>query len=354
MSALEVRPLLSTDEDLARYVDFYGRNGTPRSVDYARWQFLQPSPGNFWVEVAVDEPEAGAARVVATYGSQPLRFRVDQQVVQGYQAVDAATDEAYRGRGLFGTMANTVADRAAADGAQVVFGFPAGGGSTRGHFGRIGWTSLDPVPFIVRPLRTGFVTSRLFKGLSLPSVTIPVRAPRFERGAELVEIDRFGAEFDELWAMFAARVGVAVERDAAYLNWRIVDKPGEAYRRAAVYENGVLQGFVAWVLRLGKHGGNVGYIVELLHRPGRTDVGRSLLRHAMRTMADEGGDLVLAWNFGHSPNHMAFVSTGFVPFIERLRPIELHFGARTLGGCTSAAVTQREAWYLSYCDSDTV
>lgn len=47
----------------------------------------------------------------------------------------------------------------------------------------------------------------------------------------------------------------------------------------------------------------------------------------------------------------------FVPFPERFRPIELHFGARgfgSYGSQASAALHQRSNWYIRYLDSDTV
>ncbi len=39
---------------------------------------------------------------------------------------------------------------------------------------------------------------------------------------------------------------------------------------------------------------------------------------------------------------------------ERLRPIELHFGARALDASLEAVVYDAARWYLSYADSDTV
>ena len=103
-----------------------------------------------------------------------------------------------------------------------------------------------------------------------------------------------------------------------------------------------------------KHGGRVGYILELLYDPGLHVAGAALLANALARMASDGADAVLAWCFGHSPNARAFRKTGFLPLPSRLRPIELHVGVRVLDESLSELLTDRRSWYMSYCDSDTV
>ena len=88
------------------------------------------------------------------------------------------------------------------------------------------------------------------------------------------------------------------------------------------------------------------------HDPGAgAGVMAPLLAQAMVRMREAGADVVLAWSMDHSFNRKAFRRLGFFTLPERLRPIELHFGVRPLG---DAPVTDRNNWYLSYCDSDTV
>ncbi|MBM4780049.1 MAG: hypothetical protein GQE15_20280 [Archangiaceae bacterium] len=63
---------------------------------------------------------------------------------------------------------------------------------------------------------------------------------------------------------------------------------------------------------------------------------------------------MIAWCLEHSPNHRAYRSNGFFPLPERLRPIELHVGVRSLAAPAEANLGNRRNWYLSYLDSDTV
>jgi hypothetical protein len=62
----------------------------------------------------------------------------------------------------------------------------------------------------------------------------------------------------------------------------------------------------------------------------------------------------LSWCFPHSPNYSSFRLNGFVVLPERLRPIELHFGARAFDDGLARLVHDRSQWYVSYLDSDTV
>ena len=120
---------------------------------------------------------------------------------------------------------------------------------------------------------------------------------------------------------------------------------------------GVLEGdrpvaFLAYDLQ-NKHGGRVGYILELLHLPGHGSAARRLLRLATRELYVSGAEVVLSWCLEQSPNRSVFMLNGFVPLPERLRPIELHAGVRPLA-TQESDVAIRSSWYLSYVDSDTV
>src|SRR6185369_6421335 len=107
-----------------------------------------------------------------------------------------------------------------AAGAQLVYGFP-NGQSAYGFHSRLGWTMLDPVPFLARPLRTGALTRRLRAPWNrLPSFPIPSRRPRLGATQEIRPVRRFDATHEAVWRSFARGVGVAVDRSAAYLDWR--------------------------------------------------------------------------------------------------------------------------------------
>lgn len=348
------RPMERSEEDLSRFKACFDRNGSPRTVEHLRWQYFDNPTGKLYVELAV--PPEDASRLAGIYSVMPIRLWVEGAVTTGVQSLDTLTDQDFRGQGLFVKMAKRVFDRCASDHVACVYGFP-NKNSAHGFFQRLEWQRLDPVPFLLKPLRANYALRRV-KQLGevaslLPSIplTLGLRA-RLDRRADVRVIDRFGAEFDSLWSDFAARIPVAVHRDAEYLNWRLVDKPGHFYRRLAIYRGDQVVAFVAYDVQ-DKHGGRVGYILELLHRPGEAAAARRLLRLATRELYLSGAEVILSWCLEHSPNRSAFLREGFLPLPEKLRPIELHVGARALAQ-PQAPFGDRTRWYLSYLDSDTV
>lgn len=343
-----------TPEDVGLYKDLFDRNGSGRSLAHLQWQFIANPTGRLNVEFAQAE---GSDRLAAIYATMPVDMLIQGKVHAACQSLDTLTDAAFRGRGLFVKMARSAFERAEVEGDACVYGFP-NGNSAHGFFERLGWSRLDPVPFMVLPLRLNYLLRRLPRigaGLAhLPAIPLSfLRPPRLPSHREFRPITRFGPEVDGLWAQFAAGTPVAVHRNASYLNWRLVDKPEEKYQRIGLFENGELRGFAAWCVK-EKHGGRIGYVLELIHQPGAESVGRALLEYVIADLKASDAEVVLAWSLEQSPNHGAYRRVGFRTLPERLRPIELHVGVRPLRAPAQANLGNRLNWYLSYLDSDTV
>jgi hypothetical protein len=340
-----------TEGDFGCFAQCFTGNGMPRSVDAVRWQFGRNPTGKLWVDFAV---QAGSSpeHLAAIYAVLPARVRQSGALRTAAQSVDTITDEAFRGRGLFLKLAKSCYARAGGAGAAFVFGFP-NGNSAHGFFKKLGWASLDPVPFLIRPLRVRYVAAKL--GIAsrwVPDLAVPVLAPRLPKGQRIAPMEAWDERATEVWAAFREGVKVAVERDATYLRWRLA-RPGARYVGLGVFEGERLLAFGIYCVT-EKHGGRVGYVLELLHRPEHARAASALLGSILARMRVEGADVALAWNLPHSRNHRAFRWAGFLTLPERMRPIELHFGARSFEEPADPAVTDRRSWYLSYCDSDTV
>jgi hypothetical protein len=353
---LSQRPLEGTLADLELlHACFAKNNDRPRSKLSLSWLYHEHTvPDRTFVHVA--ETPSGD-RLAAVYATLPSWVSVRGERRLGLQSLDTLTDADYRGRGLFISLARSAYARAAEAGATFVYGFP-NGNSQSGFFKKLGWHRLDPVPFLIRPIRPRYIASKIQAlrsvarfvpnpPLALPWVPLPP-------GRKLIQLHNFDERATALWQEFKSQgVEVAVERDANYLNWRIARKPENEYRTLALEKAGRLEALCSFAIK-GKHGGRVAYILELLHQPGATVSAALLLTRAVAACASAGADAVLSWCFGHSPNYSSFLWNGFVVLPERLRPIELHFGARALDDRFASVVHERSSWYLSYLDSDTV
>ncbi|HEX8654756.1 MAG TPA: GNAT family N-acetyltransferase [Allosphingosinicella sp.] len=291
-----------------------------------------------------DGPGGTGAVAVATAGGEiigvnafmPSRFRIGERTGRAYQSMDTIVTPAARGKGVFGRLINCFYDEGEAD---LLYGFP-NANSSPGFFGKLGWAHFGSVPMLFRPLRSGYFLKRVSR--FLPDLPIPMLA----RGAENFER---ALGFDEratgAWRRFSSDIGCAVERDAAFLNWRLRDNPSERYDILQAEDGS----FVAHALS-DKHGGRIGYVMEAIGGPATLP---GLIAAALRELQASRADAALAWCLPGSPNYAAYRKAGFYPLPEPLRPIVINFGARALAA-PAAAVENVRGWYISYLDSDTV
>jgi GNAT superfamily N-acetyltransferase len=352
--ALTSRALGADADDVRRLRDCFVQNSErQRSQASFEWLYLRNPSGRLFVNVAATPDE----RVVAVYASLPSWVRCGGRRLLALQSLDTLTDREYRGRGLFVTLARSLYERAGVAGCGFVYGFP-NGNSVHGFFNKLDWSSLDPVPFLIRPLRLQYGVSRLEKlrpwASWIPNVPLALPWVPSPPGTRVTSLSRFDERASELWSHFhEGRIGVAVERDAAYLNWRLCDKPDEQYQTLAVEQkDGSLAALCTFAVK-DKHGGRIAYIMELLHRPAATLAASLLLARCVAEAARQGADAILAWCLPHSPNIGSYRLNGFITLPRPMRSIELHFGARAFEP-SAALVGDRASWYVSYLDSDTV
>lgn len=303
------------------------------------WRFAANPHGAAKFAVAMDGGE-----VVGMIALVPTRLRSGGKAALGYQAIDTMVDEAYRGHGLFvklGALAQ-VAERL---GGSVLWGLP-NANAAPGWYGRLGWRNFGPVPMLIRPLRSGFVLGRVHKALG--RLDVPLVGRPSETFDTLGPADLQG--FDELWADLASPSGTSIDRSAAWLRWRLFDKPGTDYRVVGARQGSRLDALVATRIA-DKHGARLCYVMDALARPSDGESLTRMLRSELAAAAAAGAGAALAWCPAHAPAYRSYRRAGFLPFPARFRPIEINFGARPLDAKAGEVVAA--PWTLSLLDSDT-
>jgi hypothetical protein len=345
---LEFRPMSSSESDLRLFHDCFSANGSPRSMEMLRWQYFDHAAGPLLVDFALTpEPDR---RLAAIYAVAPVIMRAGATKVLGVQSLNTLTDEAYRGRGLFVQMAKSLFARATNAGTALVYGFP-NGNSAHGFFKRLEWTSFDPMPVLIHPLRTGYVLRKIGARALAGVLDFPMsfkRRPKLPPRFTLRTLPAIGAEFDAVWDAFAATIGYGVERTAMYLAWRL-RRPGESYECIGLYEGDKPLGFaITGVTRVD--GQIVGKLMELVFDPALADAGRWLASEVMYRLYQQGAGVVWTWCFEHAPNFAAIRHAGFFALPAGRTAHELHGGARSFAGRTD--IGDRSQWYVSMLDSD--
>lgn len=262
-----------------------------------------------------------------------------QERGHGLQAIDSIVAPSARGKGVFTKLAAAMSTSAGGAGrADLIWGFP-NANAAPAWFNKLEWTRHGFVPFLIKPLRAGYILRRARLPIDFRLSLLADRG-----GPEASILD---ANAGEIWSRFAAgRISCAVDRTSAFLNWRLFEAPHRKYRVA--YDPGPEGALVASTVE-NKHGGRIAYVMEAI---GGSKL-RDLLAAELGKHVGQGAEVALSWCFPWSPNYRVYRSLGFYPLPPRLRPIEMHFGGRTYTPRALAAGDQKN-WFLSYLDSDTV
>ena len=335
---------MAADLDAAK--SLFEQNGFSRSAAEVRWVYGPVGDRRSHACLAFH-----SGQIAALYAAVPARFQCEGMIVGAAQSLDTMVDHRFRGAGLFTRLARRVNECMVERGVDFVYGFP-NGNSIHGFVSKLGWTALDPVPFLFRPIRLGYALGKLSPRLGR---WLPGTVPVFGRKGLSTPSEALPAQsaLDDLWAGFSTLVNVARIRDGEFLHRRYARHPRTRYRYRLMERDGRLAGLAIYCIE-EKHGGRIGYLMELMCQPGQDALAARLLGDCLEDMRDRGCDGALAWCFRHSPYYRAFVRNGFLPLPERVRPIELHFGYRPLATSSDAVLSRRAEWYLSYSDSDTV
>lgn len=343
--------LLNLEEDtIDKFKKCFDLNGSPKKEENIEWQFFQNTESNCFVEIAFDEQNNKTAGI---YAVSCVKFKVGDNNYLGTQSLDTITDIDYRGKGLFILLSNNVYKNADNGGVALVYGFP-NGNSIHGFVKKLEWNVLDPVPFLIKPLKSKYFTDKIKPIKFLPNLNLSFSKLKKSKRYSISEETNFPSEVNKIWKQFSSHFKVAIVRDQNYLNWRYIKKPNENYRIAHCRnQNNEYVGFIVFAIK-EKHNGKIGYIMEFIYNPVNVEVGKLLLNYSINAIKKENADCVLAWCLEHSPNYSMLKKEFFFNMPDKLRPIELHFGARCFNTELKEEVYNRENWYISYSDSDTV
>lgn len=169
---------------------------------------------------------------------------------------------------------------------------------------------------------------------------------------ELEQEERFGSEFDDLWASIAKRVRIGIVRDAAYLNWRYVDHPVYQYERLGARKGRTLAGSV-----VGTHRTILGVdsmlLVDIVARGGDEITNRGLISGFVEHAARRGHEMVVTLAIPGSTIYSALKHCGFVHVPRRLDPKPFRT-AGILFDEAAACAWDPSAWYFTWGDMDVV
>jgi hypothetical protein len=145
--------------------------------------------------------------------------------------------------------------------------------ATRQRLDELRWPKAVPLACLVKPLTRRALrrptwpvpVNRLVSALTLPAVRFVSRQRPLRE--EVQAIRRFDSDVDRLWAEVGGSLGLAVRRDARYLNWKFIEPPHVRYQAAVLRRDDAVAGYVVY-RHVREPQGRVTQIVDFLARPG--------------------------------------------------------------------------------------
>ena len=328
----------------ALYRRVFGNDAAEASRLRWEWQYRR-NPNN-----PGQEPEIWVARegpaVIGQYATMPVQLSIRGQQVQGSWGMDVmvAPERQRQGLGevLFRTWDRNV-------GASLGLGL-----SDASHrlFQKLRWPDVGPVPCFVKPLtRRAFrrpnwpmPINRLVSALTLPFVKIVARTRPLR--AEVRLIPRFDDSFTALWETLAPRFGLAVRRDAAYLNWKYASAPHVRYAIAALRREDRNVGYIIY-RHTTEPRGRVTLLVDFLVDPD-DDAGLSTLLHWVDREAREADSDKIRAYATHAGFRRALKRAGYfqvkstMDFVVKINGIDV----------PQSFYDDTSSWHVTLGDSD--
>jgi len=253
------------------------------------WDWARRNPANgveppYWV---VRE----GPTIIAASPLMPVRVHVAGMEVAGTWSADPLVVAERQRQGLGGALL-----RAWDRGTGVALG-AALSPATRGRLDEMRWPKALPLPCLVKPLsRRAFriptwpvAINRIVSAISLPLVRVVSRSQPLREEVEVVR--RFDARIDQLWDRLAGRFGLAVRRDARYLNWKYAEPPHVRYTSALLRRGDGVDGFVVY-RHLREPQGRVTQIVDLMADPADERGIKTLARWVDREARMDDSDKI--------------------------------------------------------------
>lgn len=269
--------------------------GLARPMEEWHWKFEGSRAASGSDHLVINVAEAGGT-VVGQFASLVIRFMIRGDVIPLALAVDTAIDPGHRGGGRLVVQLSKAHGRLLEE-SGLLFGF---GTPNPRHYavGKafLGYHDL----FTLQTWRARLnVRHSLHRRMPwLPGLLVRAAGavfamaarmrtgPQYPADTEIAEIRRFDARADDLWGRLGHRDAILAIRDARYLNWRYIERPGRPYIVFAATRYDRLAGFV--VVKLERQGDDlVGLIMDLF---AESEVEPMLVHYALAWLRDRGAD----------------------------------------------------------------
>ena len=354
---------LATEADASQICRLYEQifrepMGRQNSLDFFHWLYYQNPAGKSYSQVIEDDGE-----ILAFWGVVPQRVWILDDEVNAGLTAQLMSNSKVLGSTLY--LAREVYQVLAQNGVKLTFAFMNKNSSD--ILEHLNWELID-IPLLLRVVQPGVMLRYLSNSkkslkpfapllnrfsYSLDHISNLLRAkPYINSSVEIEEIKQFDNEFNHLWDTVKQSIGISVVRDANYLNWRYVNKPKNNHRILIAKSKDNLQGYIVTKVEQ-RFGMRHGVILDILTIPDDSSTAFTLLNYAIRTMINEGVEVISALSLKNEYYFKSLRQCNFRLVPSNFFPQEDYFGTRPviLDTKIDNKIDPRN-WYFTWGDHD--
>jgi len=314
----------------------------PRNEDWWQWKYQRKSAGESIVLVA----EAGDD-IIGHDAFIPWRFKLAEQHVLAYQAVDAITHPYYQKQGIFTTLDSMLLDEAKARGAPFAVGFP--NRSSWPTNLKIGWHVGVRLPYLIKILHPLGIIYRKFISTNIDRKS-DFPSPISGNTENNIEFKLLSNENENnMWKQVESTKPLMTIRNYTFLKWRYEENPRVAYYKIIYEEQGKIKGYIVFRFKI-KGGLRMGIIVDFIVPPNRYDIAKYLLKTAESKIRSLGADCIYTIMSKGTVQFKTFIRKGFFLLPKK----SVIFAIFPLNYNLSPQLLKAENWFLTFGDSDSM
>jgi hypothetical protein len=196
----------------------------------------------------------------------------------------------------------------------------------------LGWKTLFPLRWLMRPLRPELSAARRLKFPLLRRLTFlgslwqrVWRGPTLDPTMTIHEVDKAGAAFDILWQTTLSKFTISVVRDSYWVHWRYLSAPQGNYRVCLAERADQPVGYAAYRLE-DRPDGKIGFLAEVSTGPHDQAARNSLIAHVVNDLYQAGAEAIFTLTVPETPLYQALQRNGFIfkrpSFVVQLVPLD--------------------------------
>jgi GNAT superfamily N-acetyltransferase len=291
---MEIRALTRNDFELVREL-YFATKRRFRPEEYDRWRLYDSPWGDSPAAIAVDGDVCAGLYII-----WPALLELGGTPTLGAQSMDTMTHPDYRGKGLFIKLADACFEIAAAQGIELVYGFP-NDQSYPGFIRRLNFDHVGDIPAWSYSARGKGLFGRRPSSPKSSGYTLATTSPDAEAFGDLVR------------TALPEGAPCTVAKSAEWLTWRYGPASGEEYTWLTAYTDSELRAAILLGERDARWGTDFRGDVRVHEAAGDTDALRALLAQAATDVVERDGKRLSM--LARDPSiESALDATGFTPF----------------------------------------